>query len=521
VIEVRIDAALASAPNLIDARLRITALAAGGINDRRQLVFPYLRVTDWSDVVVIHVPPAADSLPISSVAALLPFSSADEPQHRARIRGTVLAAFPDGRVFLRDSTPPPPPREARKDKPETPQLSPSIAIRLNTPMDLTSGHLAEIIGFPIMAGFSASLADALLLNTEPADAPEAVNISLQDFLDGSHDADLVHLTSPAVLQDVLRTSDGFELRFTAGGTPIRAFLLQSNAPDFELGSSCALTGICLVESASTDKGFRSEPDRASLLLRSISDIRILSKAPFWDAQRLVITISILGAIVSLSLFWITQQRRQITRLERRIVEQATLEERQRIAREFHDSLEQELTGLSLRLDAASTRPLEEKARTLLETSRSLVSRIQSEARNLVSDLRDDTARATLPEALQLLASRAPEDIAITLDLCPIPAIPPPITHHLRMIAQEAITNALKHAQPTHITLHLSASPSLLALCITDDGQGFDFIDQTHGQPGHFGCIGIRERARKIGAEVKWESETGKGTTVSVELPLGN
>jgi signal transduction histidine kinase len=90
-----------------------------------------------------------------------------------------------------------------------------------------------------------------------------------------------------------------------------------------------------------------------------------------------------------------------------------------------------------------------------------------------------------------------------------------------MIAQEAITNALKHAQPTHITLHLSASSSLLALRITDNGQGFDSTAQTHGQPGHFGCIGIRERARKIGAEVKWKSETGKGTMVSVELPLGN
>ena len=326
-----------------------------------------------------------------------------------------------------------------------------------------------------------------------------------------------------MLQDVLRTSDGFELRFTAGGTPIRAFLLQSNTPDFELGSSCALTGICLVESASTDKGFRSEPDRASLLLRSISDIRILSKAPFWDAQRLVITISILGAIVSLSLFWITQQRRQITRLERRIVEQATLEERQRIAREFHDTLEQELTGLSLRLDAALTRPLEDKARSLLGTSRNLVSRIQSEARNLVSDLRDDTAHVTnLPEALQLLAKRAPEGIAITLDLHPIGPIPPHITHHLRMIAQEAITNALKHAHPTQINLHLSTTPSLLTLRVSDNGQGFDPTAQTHGQPGHFGCIGIRERARKIGAEVKWESEAGKGTAVVVSsCRLGN
>ena len=102
---------------------------------------------------------------------------------------------------------------------------------------------------------------------------------------------------------------------------------------------------------------------------------------------------------------------------------------------------------------------------------------------------------------------------------------------------DAITNPLKHAHPTHITLHLSATPasstlhhsntpslhhsaSVLTLRITDNGQGFDPTAQTHGQPGHFGCIGIRERARKVGAEVKWESEPGKGTTVWVELPLG-
>ena len=207
-------------------------------------------------------------------------------------------------------------------------------------------------------------------------------------------------------------------------------------------------------------------------------------------------------------------------------------------------MEQELTGLSLRLDAATTRPLEEKARTLLETSRSLVSRIQSEARNLVSDLRETGHATTLTEALELLATRAPEGIAITLDLHPIGPIPSHVTHHLRMIAQEAITNALKHAHPTQIQLHLSESPSLhlsssprlpvsksqslqvspspslLTLRITDNGQGFDPTAQTHGQPGHFGCIGIRERARKVGAEVKWESEPGRGTTVCVELPLG-
>jgi signal transduction histidine kinase len=550
VIEVRVDAPLEAAPPLIDARLRITALAAGGINDRRQLVFPYLRVTDWSDVALTQPAAAPESLPVISVASLLRFGAADEPHHRARIRGTVLAAFEDGRVFLRDVTPPPPPRQVKEDAPPKAPLSPAIAVHLisnpllqhsttptlpSTP-SLLAGDLAEITGFPVMAGFSASLADAQVLSRQAAEPPTAARVTLREFQNGSHDADLVQLTTPAVLNDFFRTPDGYELRLTSGGTSIRAFLLEKTAPRLELGSACQLTGICLVESATTDKGFRSEPDRASLLLRSLDDVQVLSTAPFWNARRLVFAIALLGGLVLLTLILLTLQRRQITRLESKITHQAALDERQRIAREFHDTLEQELTGLSLRLDAASTRPLEEKARSLLETSRSLVSRIQSEARNLVSDLRDDTAHATtLPEALELLATRAPEGIAITLDLSPIPAIPPPVTHHLRMIAQEAITNALKHAHPTLITLHLSGTPSLhhsntpslpssaslLILRITDDGQGFDPTAQTHGQPGHFGCIGIRERARKIGAEVKWESEAGKGTAVCVELPLRN
>ncbi len=520
VLEVRVDAPLETAPELIDARLRITALAAGGINDRRQLVFPYIRVTDWHDVAVTTATPNPTALPITSVVTLLQFGVADEPHHRARIRGTVLAAFPDGRVFLRDATPPPPPRETPKDAPPSAPHSPSIAIRLTSPENLQPGQHAEIIGFPIMAGFSASLADALVLTAEPGEPPSATDISLTEFQLGSHDADFVHLTTPAVLNDFFRTVDGFEFRLTSGGTPLRAFLLQSSPPTLEIGATVDLAGICLVES-SRDKGFRSQAERASLLLRSMDDMQLVHSAPFWTAGRLVIASSLLAGVVLLAFIWIAAQRRQISALSSRIVQQATLDERQRIAREFHDTLEQELTGLSLRLDAATTRPLEEKARTLIDTSRSLVSRIQSEARNLVADLRDTAQLHDLPSALRELQSRMPPDgPALKLDLQPIPPVPGPVSHHLRMIAQEAVTNALKHAQATEITLHLSATANELTLSIRDNGRGFTSSAETNGKPGHFGCMGIRERARKIGAEVAWESGCGEGTVVRISLPVG-
>lgn len=515
VIEVRVDSPPASAPQLIDARLQITALAAGGINDRRQLVVPYLRVADWSEVQISQGAPDAEKLPVASVASLLRFEGAGEPHHRVRIRGTVLAAFEDGRVFLRDATPPPPPRDAEAAEP---LLSPAISIHLSSAATLPSGRSAEILGFPIMEGFSASLADAIVLSSEPQSEPVASPVTLAQFQNGSHDADLVRLITPAVLNDFFRTPDGYELRFTAGSLSIRAWLYEKTPPEIEIGSSCLLTGICVIES-STDKGFRSQPERASLLLRSSHDLRVLSSAPFWSAKRLVIAITVLGGLVLLTLVWITLQRRQITRLEKTVARQATREERQRIAREFHDTLEQELTGLSLRLDAATTRPLEDKARSLLETSRSLVSRIQSEARNLVADLRDTGHTSTLAEALQFLSARAPEGVAIVLDLQPIPVIAAHVTHHLRMIAQECMTNALKHAHATRIEFHLDAAEAVLNLRIQDNGCGFDSSAETHGKPGHFGCVGIRERARKIGAKVEWRSYSGKGTCVAITLSL--
>jgi signal transduction histidine kinase len=429
-----------------------------------------------------------------------------------RIQGTVLAAFADGRVYLRDSQPPVLTEEARKAVPARPPQSPSIAIRLGSPVNLVPGHQADITGFPVMAGFSASLADAQVLATTPGPPAIVAEVGLAGFQDGSHDADLIRLNTPAVLDDFFRTADGHELRFSIGGLPLRAFLLGGARPELELGTSCQLTGVCLVES-STDRGFRSQPERASLLLRDRDDIRILGSAPFWNARRLVAAIAVLAGVILVSLVWISQQRRQIARLQSRIIHQATLDERQRIAREFHDTLEQELAGLSLRLDAAATRPLEDKARVLLETSRSLVSRIQGEARNLVSDLRDTSFPATLPEALEVLASRARDHFQnVTLEVTPAP---------LRMIAQEAVTNALKHAQASTITLGVSMDERFLTLRVKDDGRGFDATDETHGLPGHFGCVGIRERCRKIGAEVEWQSSPGKGACVVVRLPLNS
>lgn len=529
VIEVRVDAPLPEGMDgYVDARLQVTGLAAGGINDRRQLVFPYLRVTDWSEVKVLTPAPEVADLDSLSAARLLRFDPArvQELGHRVRTEGTVLAAFPDGQVFLRDLTGdvPVPSSPEQLQKPAKSRLA-ALAVRMMKPLSLLPGQRVDVAGFPNMEGFSASLTDAVLVK-EPASATQEVKpvaVTLKEFLDGALDADLI--TLEAQLVDAYRTRQGWELRLVAGDTPVRALLPEiRDAGLLQPGSLFQLTGICRVES-STDKGFRSRPDRAMLLLRGPDDLLILSAPSWWTVQRLVLLIGLLGVVVAVGVLWITLLRRQVVKqgeaLRRRIAHEATLEERQRIAREFHDTLEQELAGLSLRLDAAATRPLEDKARGLVETSRHLVSRVQTEARNLVADLRADPDSVTdLPAALQELADRSLNDL-YSVELKtepPLPALPVHVAHHLRMIAQEAVTNVLKHAHATSIELGLRVQDERLCLSISDDGRGLE-SGVTQGMSGHFGCMGIRERCQRIGADVEWLNVTPHGTQVRVTLPL--
>ncbi len=264
----------------------------------------------------------------------------------------------------------------------------------------------------------------------------------------------------------------------------------------------------------------------SLRARTAADLTVLKQPSWWTPQRLVSVLAALAAVVLLAGLWIAILRRQVTRqtsaLRRSIEVEAALEERQRIAREFHDTLEQELIGITLRLDALATRVDDDKARTLVTASRNLVSRIQVETRDLISDLRDSTENSgDLAAALEILVARqSTESCAIRLEAPPALApLPASIVHDLRMIAREAVTNGLKHARPSTVVIQVNLKDAHLVLRIVDNGAGFDPATATQGKRGHFGCAGIRERARKLGATVTWQTELQRGTTVEVSLPL--
>lgn len=502
VLEVRVDGLPAEEDSLVDARVQVTGLAAGTINDRRQMVQPYVRVGSWLAIETLQPARTPDEVPLETTESLLRFSATGETGHRVRVEGTVVGSFRDpDLIFIRDG-------EA------------SIAVQLTTASAVAVGDRVTLDGFPIMDRFTPTLTDARLLGQTPDSDPVPMEMKLNNLLKLGHEGDLI--TISGVVTDAYRSGNGQMVVIADGGNRLAARLANGSAPEIEALSQVELTGICRIDSV-TGKGFNAEPESFTLWLRSPADLRLVRAPSLLNVERLLTALGVLACIVVAAMIWIFSLRRQVIQqtLELRdgIQHEAALEERQRIAREFHDTLEQELAGLSLRLDAAATRPLDDKARGLLETSRSLVSRIQSEARNLVADLRDDPdTQVELPAALQDMAQRQPANaplVRVELDGA-LPALPPHVVHHLRMIAQESVTNALKHAQASSILLRLRALDNDgVELSVIDDGIGFDPGSQTVGKPGHFGCMGIRERCRKMGAAVEWHSQPGQGTTLTV------
>jgi two-component sensor histidine kinase len=158
-----------------------------------------------------------------------------------------------------------------------------------------------------------------------------------------------------------------------------------------------------------------------------------------------------------------------------------------------------------------------------ELARSMVSHCQAEARRIIWDLRDtEEVTNILSQALsRTLATNHMQDIiSTTLDVegDEVP-LAPGCVHHLVCIGQEAVSNAIRHAHPSYITIHLKYESEALNLSIRDDGQGFYASDRTTARRGHFGIPVMEERARKLGGTLRLQTSAGVGTEVTVRVPF--
>jgi signal transduction histidine kinase len=490
------------AQSLIDHRIRVTGLASGGINDRHQLNQPYIWPRNAFGIQILEKPTPIEKLETVPASTLLTFRPTERTGHRVKVSGTILAAFPDDRIFLRDG-------------------KHALAVRTSNTTLLDPGTIITVLGFPEMEGFTATLDDAEIISSESGPPPKPIPTNLSSLANGSMNHELVKFS--ATVADSFRTQTGASVQLQHPDIAVR-LILPATADIPAPGTQLEVTGICHVET-SRAAAYNVRPDSIAIHARTPADIIVTGKPSWWTTTRLTVALCLLAAVVAIATLWIFLLRRQVEKqtdaLRERIETEAMMLERQRIAREFHDTLEQELTGLSLQLGAASAT----SSAAPLSTACHMVSRIQTETRNLLHDLRTPSEQIPdLPTALAQLAARYDGTVGPRVEVhssTEIPSLPPRTLHHLRMIAAESVTNAVKHAQASLITIDLRHTGGQLILAISDNGKGFDADLETREKPGHFGCMGIRERARKLGAEASWQSRPGQGTTVRLTLSTPN
>jgi len=201
---------------------------------------------------------------------------------------------------------------------------------------------------------------------------------------------------------------------------------------------------------------------------------------------------------------------------------AVLHERNRLAREMHDTLIQGCTGVSALLEAHSSleEPQSNDGRELLDYARTQLRSTIDEARQAVWNLRQNVS-AGIVRQLEEMCRQITNEFGTPVQ-CGVSGVPfefdQTTAHDVLMAAREALYNAVRHGQPTSVRLNAEFQEQFCTLKIVDDGLGFDPIKVSASSNGHYGLIGIRERAERVGGTFSVHSRIGAGTELLIEVP---
>ncbi len=202
---------------------------------------------------------------------------------------------------------------------------------------------------------------------------------------------------------------------------------------------------------------------------------------------------------------------------------AVLEERNRVAREMHDTVIQGCASVSALLEAVASMPPHAECRTeLLDCARTQVRATVDEARRAIWNLRQSGTPAEIGPLLKQMVEQVSHAarVAVRCESFGKPVhLDPAVEHDILMMAREGVHNAVRHAHPNAVKVRLDFEERAIRMRIEDDGCGFD-PDTTLASPGeHFGLVGMRERTERLGGRFQVRSAPGEGTELSVEVPV--
>ena len=475
------------------------------------------------------------------------------PGYQVHVRGVVAYQRKGDSLFLQDDTG-------------------GLQIKTQVTNAVVPGEVVEAVGFPAVENFLPVLEDAVFRKTgEPRALLEPKKATLGGVQRGFHQADYIVLRGR--LLD--RLTRGSNPRVNDAGIETTLVLQASNTifvaeketsePDtlltaIPIGSLVEVRGICLLDSSDdgTIKSFR-------LLLPTSHDVQVIERPSWFTPQRLltglVAVFVILLAAIGWSL-WVIQRnsilkalvqekesaQRELQQahdlLEDRVRERsaqlkvemtarkeselqfrAVLTERTRLAQELHDTLEQTLTGIALQQDLVASQFVKNPANAThhLKLARSLMRQSQDDLHRSVWGLRSradeqfNLANALITSARQITGDTGirveAQTVGEALSLSEI------VEENILRIGQEAFTNTVKHGAASVVKILLQFDPHQVVLEIRDDGKGFMPESCKGPKDGHFGLLGIRERADRLGGRVLITSLPGAGATVRVEIPV--
>ena len=536
-------AALPATQEVLDAKVTLRGVCGTEYNSRGEFLSAGIMVAAPDDFVI--EPRGAGSLfavPHIPLDLLRAFHGDLQPPHRVSIEGTVVYAQAGRFLYLQEGE-----RAVRVETRSTAVLQPGDRVQAIGFVDMTR-QIAGLAGADVRKIGTASLPPPVEIAPETVlaineNAKRIGQAAKRDY-DGvliRFDAKLLAVQAPRVPSESLR-----QLVLKRDDTVVTAQISSGDVAPLDSlrpGSDVRVWAVVQLEYAlaAAPRNQRPPAGVVLLLLRSPADVAVLRAPSWWTVQRLVAAVAIVIVALIVTLVWVWELRRQVLRKTAQLAEQirarrdsaiefqAALRERNRLAANLHDTLLQSMSGIGFQLDACgaevSHRLSELKPLPHLEVARQMVTQAARELRNSVWALRTlPVGGVSLRDALVGLAQRlkverdAQIDVRIEGDLS---AVPDFVAGNLILATQEALHNALRHANAQKITVEArrKASPPQLVITILDDGVGFEPGTEPKVAEGHFGLTGIRERLKGLDGTVTIESAPQRGTAVRLRVPL--
>jgi len=483
----------------VDREVLIEGVCGSLYNSNRQLTGILFYVPRLSLIRVEA--PAREA----SVSDLLRFSPTEGIHHRVRVRGVVGFQQLGDSLFL-----------------ESQGKGLRVLTQQETPLEI--GDLVEVVGFPAMGDSAPMLEDAIFHRLGHQQPPTPLSLKLDlpwEQFDGAV------VTTEAKLLNRQAQPDGRRLLLQTGDVIFDAALPPGVSADqlwsIPLNSELRVTGICLVRSG----GLWRIPQSFRMLLRLPEDVVVLNTPSWWNLRHTLWLLGITAIVLLMVVAWVVvlgrRLREQMDLIRQKLRSGAVLEERNRIARELHDTLEQELAGITMQLDLAADcfGQAPRVAQQALETARDMSRHSMVEARRSVWDLRcqlleDGDLASALARIVEPLAPREQVKVEARIQGTPV-RLARPVEMNLLRIGQEAVANAVKHGRARQISIELLYAPASVRLTVSDDGQGF--ASEQPSPAGHFGLLDMRERALAMDSHLNIESQPGRGTRLTVQVPL--